>query len=448
MSSLSAIPGYNDLKAQADAVRAQAETFGAQRAAAIKDGNTEAATIYFQQEDQAVNQYLILNNQLQNLILNSENSGQDLASPTVTTGNSQSTPATNARDDGPTQAPTSGGVGAGTSTNAFNSINADQNPLPSRTSNQTVLNTSTANLNQLIPTQPNQLDQYASYTYALSWYVLSPQQYNDMIDSQRPNVTNWQLLMQSGGAPIAGRSPAFSLDYYMDDLEITTRVPFGGTKQAHSAVDIRFKVTEPNGITLIQSLFNAVSSVYKNAQQSQTNTSNNGAPVAKSPSSTGSPNYLQAQYCMVIQFYGYDQNGNLIAPAKGAFNTSSQSGRYGEVAVIKKYYPFRIKDLKFQIANRAIEYTITGTPIAQSYGFTTDRGTVPYPFTMAGSTVEQLLNGSPITVGATSTNTVDPGTRKDSPQPAVVPATLPSIVTGQDNPLATSGGMDFTAGNF
>lgn len=30
----------------------------------------------------------------------------------------------------------------------------------------------------------------------------------------------------------------------------------------------------------------------------------------------------------------------------------------------------------------------------------------------------------------------------------VVPQTLPSIVTGRDNPLATPGGMDFTAGNF
>jgi len=48
----------------------------------------------------------------------------------------------------------------------------------------------------------------------------------------------------------------------------------------------------------------------------------------------------------------------------------------------------------------------------------------------------------------------EPGARQESPTPssagippsapAIVPPTLGSIVTGQDNPLATSGGMDFT----
>jgi hypothetical protein len=369
-----------------------------------------------------------------------------------TTGQTQATPPkplniTN-DDNGGEWAPSSSGTGAGTSSDSAKTINSDNNAVTTSKSAQLSVSASTATLNQLIPTQPNQLDQYASYTYSLGWYLLTTQQFNDMMATQRPNVTGWQLLMQSGGAPITGRSPAFPLDYYMDDLEITTLVPMGGAKMAHSATDLRFKVTEPNGITLIQNIFNAVSNAYGTAQQSQTNTTSNGAPVAKTPGVKGAPNYLQAQYCMVIQFYGYDSDGNLVAPAKGAFNTNSQSGGYGQSAVIKKYYPFRLVDIKFQIANRAIEYTITGRPVAQSYGFTTDRGTVPYPFTMAGSTVEQLLTGSKITVGGSSTNTADPGARKDSPQPATVPATLPSIVTGQDNPLATSGGMDFTAGNF
>jgi hypothetical protein len=350
-------------------------------------------------------------------------------------------------DASPLPAPTSSGVGAGTSTNALDSINSDNTPTPAATVTQASINTSTANLNQLIPTQANQLDQYASYTYAISWYLLSPQQFNDMTATQRPNVNGWQLLMQSGGAPIKGRSPAFPLDYYMDDLEITTLVPTGGTKMPHSATDIRFKVVEPNGITLIQSIFNAVKLVYSKAQQSQTNTTNNGAPVAASPTTNATPNYLQAQYCLVIEFYGYDSQGKLVAPAKGAFSTNSSTGGLGQNAVIIKYYPFRLVDIKFQIANRAIEYTVTAKPIAQSYGYTTDRGTVPFPITMTGQTVDQLLNG-PAAI-ATPTNTTDQGrTTTTSPPPSPVPQTLSSIATGQDNPLVTSGGMDFSPGNF
>jgi hypothetical protein len=252
-------------------------------------------------------------------------------------------------------------------------------------------------------------------------------------------VAGWQLLMQSGGAPIAGRSPAFPVDYYMDDLEIESLIPLGGSNMANSATNIRFKVVEPNGITLIQNLFKAVVSVYKNSQQSQTNTNNNGAPTSSTPSTNQTPNYLQAQYCLVVQFYGYDKDGNLVAPAKGAFNTDASTGGYGQQSVIVKYYPFRLVDIKFQIANRAIEYNITGKPIPQSYAGTTDRGTIPFPFVMTGGTVEQLLTGSP--VGTTyGTNTADPGARQDRPAP-------PSNPGASVNDIAASAGLDAN-GNF
>jgi hypothetical protein len=315
-----------------------------------------------------------------------------LAVPVVT--ENQVNQSLSSQDDAVRQAPTSGGVGAGTTGNAFRSIGADDNPRP--TAGTIAVNASTAALNQLIPTQPNQLDQYASYTYTLGWYLLSPEQFNSMMRTGRPNVNGWQLLMQSGGAAIPGRSPAFPLDYYMDDLEITTKTPLGGTRMAHSATDIRFKVVEPNGITLLQNLFDAVQSVNASASQSQTN--NTGTAAARTASNPRTVNYLQAQYCLTIQFNGYDKDGNLVAPARGAVATTTQAT--GQNAVIIKYYPFRLVDIRFQLANRAIEYIITAKPVAQSYGYTTDRGTVPFGFAMTGQTVEQLLNGPKISVPA------------------------------------------------
>ena len=337
--------------------------------------------------------------------------------PTQTIGQSQATPkASNV------SAPSQPGTGAGTTDSTVTSVNNDDNPIPTGPTTQFAVSQSTASMNQLIATQPNQLDQYASYTYSISWYVLSPAQYNDAITTQQPNVNGWQLLMQSGGAPIKGRSPAFPLDYYMDDLEIESVIPFGGTNMANSATNIRFKVTEPNGITLIQNIFNAVTAVYKN-QQSQ--------PDAID----GVPNYLTAQYCLLIEFYGYDSQGKLVAPAKG-----SSSG-YGQQAIIAKYYPFRIMDIKFSVAARAIEYNITGKPIPYSYNSSTDRGTIPFPFTMTGQTVEQLLNGSPIaasdTAGATATNTADPGTRKTTPAPNQGIAPAPFVA-----PVQAGGGLN------
>lgn len=329
-------------------------------------------------------------------------------------------------DDAPAgSAPTSNGVGAGTTGNAATSAGADDNPGPNTAATQQAIAVFSTSTNNLIATQPNQLDQYASYTYGISWYVLSPDQFKTMATTQTANVAGWSLLMQSAGAPITGRNPAFPVDYYMDDLEISSKIWGGGKNAANNAVDIKFRVTEPNGITLIQSLFNAVKSVYS-ATPTTGNTSGNA------------PNYLTAQYCLVIRFYGYDANGNLIAPAKGAY---SQTGGYGQQAVITKYYPFTLTDIKFSVANRAVEYQILGKPIPMKYNSSSDRGTIPLNFTMTGQTVDQLLNGKPITVK----NTADPGVRPTAPTPLTKDSVSPTalMATGADYNVTTDQGMAF-----
>jgi hypothetical protein len=95
-------------------------------------------------------------------------------------------------------------------------------------------------------------------------------------------------------------------------------------------------------------------------------------------------------------------------------------------------------DIKFQVASRAIEYSITGKPQGQYLGFTTDRATIPFGFAMTGQTVDQLLNGSPIVSGGSSsaTSQADPGARKDSPAPNV------SV-----NDISVNAGVD-ALGNF
>ena len=410
--SLSAIPGYDEALAQKDALKAQIDTLLEQRDAAAREFGGIAspqAQQYQQQASALFPQYQDASNRLGEIIASPS---PDLASPAVTTGQSQSTPAPNARDDGPTQAPTQGGVGAGTSSNAAQSRGPDNNPGPNTATTQQVLNVFSTNVNGLIQTQPNQLDQYASYTYSISWYLLSQQQLNAMYEAQKANVTGWQLLMQSGGAPSTGRSPAFPVDYYMDDLEIDTLFPGGGTNMANNATKIRFKVTEPNGISLIENLFNACKAV---------------------DSTSKTKNYYSAPYCLVIKFYGYDSNGNLVAPAKG-----SNSGAYGQAEVITKYYPFVLTDIHFRVANRAVEYEIKGMPIPHYYRGT-DRGTVLKNITLTGQTVKQLLIGSPL--GATNNSTA--GERVTTP----TPPTPPSNPTVSVNDYTVNAGVNVN-GNF
>ena len=331
------------------------------------------------------------------------------------------------------------------------------------------------NTNQRIYTQPNVLDDYASYTYQISWYLLDPIQYNQLTSSIKPNTSGWSLLMQSGGAALPvnsntstsapGRNPQFPLDFYLDDLEITSKTPGKGVGMPHNSTELKFKVIEPNGLTLIDRIYAAVKGFYgpgENSPELDVGSSlaqqaNGGKPVKEI-----TPNYLSAPYCLGIRFYGYDSGGNLVAPATGKYSPNATPGLVGPTndsyAIIEKLIAFNITDLKFRMAagqnSKGVEYNITGKPIPMNHAFGQARGTIPFPFELSGTTVKNLLIGKPAQSELKLSTIQDgrvpqagpPG--KNVPPAPVVPPTLSSIVTGQDNPLATTGGMDFTAGNF
>jgi hypothetical protein len=309
---------------------------------------------------------------------------------------------------------TSAGVGA---------RNDDSPPSTSATTQQIINASFSSPGNSKIVPKPNVLDQYASYTYSLSWYLLTPDQYNSMITSQKRNVSGWSLLMQSAGAPtqvagagVAGRNSFFNLDYYMDDLEINTLIPLKGTNMAHSAVDLKFKVVEPNGLTLINNLYQAVSNLYK-TQNVATN-----------------PNYAMAQYCMVVRFYGYDDSGNLMQAGQGG--TNGNNNRTDPRAVVEKFYPFVITNIKFRMANRAVEYDIEAKPIGQFYNLSQDRGTIPFAFGLIGETIGDVLIGKPIGTEYPPS----PGERVESAEPATTaPAPGP---TNDDSNTLVNGGTD------
>lgn len=388
------------------------------------------------------------------------NDGEELAGPvdTLTIGESQATPSLDdqyvAQDiqEGAnyiSPAPESGGVGAGTTTNPFNSRGNDNTPPASSNAMQQAINQNFAN--QMIVPQPNVLDQYASYTYAISWWLLTPEQYNGLTTglAPAPGTGNWSLLMQSGGAPTTGRNQYFPYDYYLDDLEIETFLMGKGTSMSTNGMEIRFKVVEPNGLTLIQNIYNAVVAAYKNPNRATNNTVN-------ANQTSRIPNYAAAQYCLTIEFYGYDSNGNLVAPATGQYSPSGQLSNTNPQAVIKKYYPFLIENLSFRTVANQVEYNIVGKAVPYSTGTAQARGTIPFAFALAGQTVAQILQGGPLPT--TTIASSSPGERVETPTPARVstPARIAdltlqqqaAIAAGTDPNAVTEQGMAFGGGGL
>jgi hypothetical protein len=285
---------------------------------------------------------------------------------------------------------TQSGVGAAT----------DDNTAPNNTVTQSVVN---ASAGQRINPEPNVLDQYASYTYAITWYMLTPAQYNSLSQTGQKNTSTWSLLMQDGGAQIApgnnagGRNSYFTVDYYMDNLEIESVILGKESGGPNNTVSMHFTVTEPNGYTLIDNLHRSAIDLFKQ----------NKLPPLSS--------WQQIQYCLVIQFYGYDSDGNLVAPARGSI-TNNNSGLFGG-SVIQKYFPFVIKNLTTRIVNKQVEYKVECAPIPYNTGLSSARGTIPFPYEFSGKTIGEVLNGKPGSGTAARNQTVDGRTStSDIPQ--------------------------------
>ena len=349
----------------------------------------------------------------------------DPAPTTVTTTQSQSTSqqtapgpikynalTTSVVGDVTVKLPDSSGVSATAPSNtepAAAAPNDDNFGLANTTSGTAAqLNVGTAPGSMIQP-QPNILDNYASYTYNLAWYLLTPAQYSDLPNSPKINIGPWSLLAQSGGAAVQqqgvvqqgttlgqtstlatpNRNKYFSVDYYLDNLEITTQITGSGPSQIP---EMSFVVTEPNGLTLLANLNNAVRDFYQDAST---------AP-------------LKAYYCMVVRFYGWDANGNLIT------DPTSKQGSNGVTpnntnAVIVRYYPFIIADFKFKYAGKGVEYEIKGWNASIQYGKSSGTASLPYGIELTGTTVSDVLSGN----GAEGVSRVEDG-RASTPAPISV----------------------------
>jgi hypothetical protein len=254
---------------------------------------------------------------------------------------------------------------------------------------------------QKIVAQDNPLDKYASYTYNISLYLMSPSQYKKMQSTKQKNIAGFQLLMQSGGAPTSsgetvavdpqelqqdadgisttnlglrglGRNQFFPLDFYIEDVRLKSVIQGRGTRTSHNVFDMNFKIIEPNGISLLDRLY---------AATAQYMPGNPDAPAQK--------NYAAQNYLMVIKFYGYDEFGNLVKPQA----LRKQAGVSDNDAIIEKWIPFQFTSIKFRIANRLTEYECTAVCPQNAIATGQMRGVIPYNVELNATTLEDLLTG-------------------------------------------------------
>jgi len=309
---------------------------------------------------------------------------------------------------------------------------------------------------RIVP-QDNVLDQYSSYTYSISIYIMSPEDYRRLMESRQKYIPGYLLLMQSGGAPTKsdvtvqsgvadvgevpgqgpsltqGRNQFFPLDYYIDDLELSHVMPGKGTGMPHNVTNFRFKIFEPNGISLLSNLYRAAQQYVTRGGGASTSTQNN--------------NYAAQNYLMVIRFYGYDKDGNLLTqPTSTAGESRSDAN-----AILEKFIPFQFENISFRIANRVTEYSCQAVCPQNAIATAQGRGTIPYNIQLTATSLQNLFSGNVKFTEQRDNNqdTRDTATTGGSSAPAnATAAPQPTLAQGLTQALNTYQAELVKAGTF
>lgn len=295
--------------------------------------------------------------------------------------------------------------------------------------------------------QGNVLDQYASYTYSISIYLMSATDYRQFITSPNALPGGSQLILQSGGAPTGGgiipgaaldpnledpaaagraqranlgRNEFFSLDYYLDDVRVESVMSGKGVGQAHNVTKLQFRVIEPNGITFLDNLYKATDQYVRLSGTPQTN-------------------YAAQNYLMAIRFYGYDKDGNLVLSQNQPFLDPISRRRID--TIVEKFIPFQITGIKFRVANKMVEYDVDCAAVRTSVAASAARGTIPYNVELTSQTLKDLLGGQAQFAKAPVDTQGRPGAT-----PAVDPKARNPANAGYLNTNDAGAGTDFTLG--
>ena len=212
-----------------------------------------------------------------------------------------------------------------------------------------------------ISDKPNELNQYGSVSYNIALYMMNSRSYVDITRSpnnpqEALSFPNSQLLMRSGGVGLDNTDNNFSNDFFIDDLEISN-IAVGPSKFRHNtnATDIRFTITEPRGVTLLEKLQSLAGTVLVTTREK----------------------YIHAPYLLEIKFKGYDETGKPVpTPSK------------------PKYIPIRITDMTFEVTASGTQYRVTAVPFANN-ALQSIVSTIPHNIELQAKTVGDIFN-SPI----------------------------------------------------
>lgn len=237
--------------------------------------------------------------------------------------------------------------------------------------------------------QQNPLGNFASYTYQLTLYMISPDAYNAFILSGRKKLetsvagggsVGAVVVAQSGGINNAEnqRAAGFELDYYIDDLKIKTATNAKNTQTASNTTSVTFNIFEPYGFSFITNLKKAADQLKASS---------------KIKNYASLENASKQFFILGIRFQGYDATGKAVTAADvwapDTFNPKAQG-------VFERFYDLILTSIKFKIDGKSTQYNITAASIRPQVSQGTLHGRIPNGATVVASSVAEALGGADV----------------------------------------------------
>ncbi len=207
----------------------------------------------------------------------------------------------------------------------------------------------------------NPLHEYATYTYGVTLFILSKDDYNKLQKANLEQIGSWNptyALISSAGKYQGtnqdgiSRQAAFKEDFYFDNLRMQTIVGLNATTRGTNAVEINFNIVEPYGLTLLDRIIDASKAV-------------------------GCKNYLEQPYLLQIDFYGSRDLGEMEVP----------------IPKLSKRIPIKLIGMKIKVGTKGADYAIQAIPFNHS-ALRETTNTTPANFEIKATTVEDFFKNT------------------------------------------------------
>lgn len=197
--------------------------------------------------------------------------------------------------------------------------------------------------------RPNPLDQYVNYTYGLTLFALSPEEFNGL---SAGSTTSGQVLIASGGRRNKGltRNSEFYEDFYFDNLKMNTVIGMNARSRSSNVIDIQFTVQEPYGISLLNRLLKVAGDL-------------------------GAENWNEMPFLIQVDFFGNNEDGTLVNPIPDQ----------------TKKIPLKLIECKIKVSTKGSEYQFAAVPYHHS-AFLENAGTTPAFLEVTAKTVKDFFS--------------------------------------------------------